>query len=200
MDKKPLIPISEKPIDVWYESPSVMIVKKPAGLKVHPDNETEKDTLLNRLFQHNRWLAEMESSLQAGVLHLFAPDDHGLMVFNKTDDYQELLENALTENNISFSYIIQTKGTPSIDLKKAERFNLKMKSKKQQAGFTILDVTSTEGNTPKLREALFPEAEKTTFYCYEIGLTLPHSGDSHTTSLLDTERGIPHLEVYHAPP
>jgi 23S rRNA-/tRNA-specific pseudouridylate synthase len=89
VEKKPLIPIGEHPLDVWYESPSVLAVKKPQGIKVHPSEQTENGTLLNRLFQHNRWLAKMETSIDAGVLHVFEPHDYGLMLFNKSDDHHQ---------------------------------------------------------------------------------------------------------------
>jgi 23S rRNA-/tRNA-specific pseudouridylate synthase len=40
MEKKPLIPIDEGPLDVWYESPSVMVVNKSKGITVHPKRAT----------------------------------------------------------------------------------------------------------------------------------------------------------------
>jgi 23S rRNA pseudouridine1911/1915/1917 synthase len=106
MEKKPLIQIDEGPLDIWYESPSVMAVKKPKSITVHPKKESESGTLLNRLFQHNRWLAQMETSTSAGVLHVFEENDHGLMLFNKNDDYQDELTRALASNEMTFFYFI----------------------------------------------------------------------------------------------
>lgn len=201
MAKQPLIPINDGPLDVRYESPSVMIVKKPRGLKVHPETKDESDTLLNRLFQDNRWLADMESSLTAGVLHLFDPQDHGLMLFNKTEDYSETLQTALVDHEITFSYIVHVKEGSKINTKGAEEVSFQLKSEQNHAGFTIFDMMTTEGNTNELRQLLFPETDKDAirFYCYDIRLTLPHSGEKHITSIRKTEE-LPSITVYHAPP
>lgn len=201
MQKKPLIPIDESPLDVWYEGPSVMAVKKPKGIPVHPGEASENGTLLNRLFQHNRWLAQMETSITAGVLHVFAQHDHGLMLFNKSDDYQEDLTTALAKNAIEFSYFITIKGDHKINVLATENFNMILHSQKQSAGYTVIDLQATSGNTNTIREALFPElaASETTFYCYRIALTLPHSGENHTVTLRDTLKEVPHIAVYHAP-
>lgn len=201
MTKQPLIPISDKPLDVLYESPSVMIVKKPQGIPVHPETKEESNTLLNRLFQDNRWLADMETSLTAGVLHLFNKQDHGLMLFNKTEDYTETLQTALIDHEITFSYIIHVKEGVKIETPAQDEISLHVKTEQTQAGFTTFNITATEGNTDELRKLLFPDNDKGSivFYCYAIRLVLPHSGEAHTTSIRE-EKEIPLVTVYHAPP
>lgn len=202
MDKHPRIPISAEPVEIWYESPSVMIVKKPRGIRVHPETDRETNTLLNRLFQDNRWLADMETSITAGVLHLFEEQDHGVMLFNKADNYKDDLENALTEQKVTFSYMVHVAEEIPLDVPERKSGNYKVKSTQQLAGFTTFDIDTTEGNTSELRQKLFPNIEKdlVSFYCYKIELTLPHSGETHVTSIRETESGIPHIRVYHAPP
>ncbi|WP_227937624.1 pseudouridine synthase [Alkalihalobacillus deserti] len=202
MEKKPLIPIDEGPLDIWYESPSVMAVKKPKGIAVHPKNESESGTLLNRLFQHNRWLAQMETSTSAGVLHVFEQNDHGLMLFSKNDDYQEELTKALESNEMTFCYFITIKDDHKIDIPTTENYHFTIKSQKQLFGYTVIDLRATVGNTRTIRDLLFPELEssETTFYCYEIKLTLPHTGELHTFSLRDSSKDYPNIVVFHAPP
>jgi 23S rRNA-/tRNA-specific pseudouridylate synthase len=202
VEKKPLIPIDEGPLDVLYESPSVIAVKKPKGIKVHPSEQSENGTLLNRVFQHNRWLAHMEKSIDAGVLHVFEEHDHGLMLFNKNDDFQDDLEKALEENTIEFSYSIIVKGDYTISDLSADGFTMILTSQQQSAGYTIIDLTATSGNTQAIRDALFSDLEvsETTFYCYQISLTLPHSGEKHAVSLRETSKTTPSITVFHAPP
>jgi hypothetical protein len=163
----------------------VIAVKKPKGITVYPKKESESGTLLNRLFQNNRWLAQMETSTSAGVLHVFEQNDHGLMLFNKSDDYQEELTRALQSNEMKFFYFITIKGDYKIEIPTAEKSHFILKSQKQLAGYTIVDLQTTTGNTLTVREALFPnmETSETTFYCYEIKLTLPHTEEPHTFSL-----------------
>ncbi|MDC3412870.1 pseudouridine synthase [Aquibacillus sp. 3ASR75-11] len=202
MEKKPLIPIDQDSLDIWYESPSVMIVKKPKGILTHPKEKSENGTLLNRLFQHNRWLAEMETSVSAGVLHVFDENDHGLMLFNKSDEYSERLNRAITTNDITFSYIVTLKGEQNIKLPVTQEFEMKLNTEKQFNGHTILDLQVNSGDTWQLRERLFPNIPATdvSFYCYQIDLTLPHIEERHSVSLRDYKKGIPDLVVYHAPP
>lgn len=202
MDKHPLIPVSAEPAEIWYESPSVMIVKKPRDIRVHPETENETNTLLNRLFQDNRWLADMETSITAGVLHLFEEQDHGVMLFNKADNYKDDLEKALAEQQVNFSYIVHVAKEIPLDTMERENGNWGVKSAQQQAGFTTFDIEITEGNTSVLRKKLLPNIDKDliSFYCYKIELNLPHSGEAHVTSIRETESKIPHISVYHAPP
>ncbi|HEX6922309.1 MAG TPA: pseudouridine synthase [Bacillales bacterium] len=202
MEKKPLIQIDEAPLDVWYEGPSVMAVKKPKGIKVHPREASENGTLLNRLFQHNRWLAEMETSRMAGVLHVFEQDDHGLMLLNKNDDLQKDLTKALAENKVEFSYLVTIEGDHKIEVPSTEDFHLTLNSQKQSAGYTVVDLQATSGETQAVRDVLFPDLQgsETTFYCYQITFTLPGSGEKHTVTLQDSSKEIPDIAVYHAPP
>ncbi|HEU5140554.1 MAG TPA: pseudouridine synthase [Bacillales bacterium] len=202
MEKKPLVSIDETPVDVWYEGPSVMAVKKPQGIRVHPREASEKGTLLNRLFQHNRWLAEMETSRTAGVLHVFEQNDHGLMLFNKSDNLQKELNRALAEKKVEFSYVVTVTGDYEIDVSETADFHLTLNSQKRSAGYTVIDLQATSGDTQTIRDVLFPDLKvsETTFYCYEISLTLPGSGEKLSVTLRDSSKKIPDITVYHAPP
>lgn len=184
MEKKPLIQIDTGTVEVWHESPSIIAVYKPPGMPVHPESVDEKGTLLNLLFQHNRWLSEMETSVAAGVLHLFSEHDHGLMLFIKDDKYQEALEKEYKAGNISFSYLVKYAGNDS------------------GGKVSLLDLEATTGNTEELRKVHFPDLnpKNTEFYCYQIELTLPHSGQKHTIRLRNKSRDLPKISLYHAPP
>jgi hypothetical protein len=144
----------------------------------------------------------MEERIDAGVLHVFEEHDHGLMLFNKSDDYQDDLEKALAESTIEFSYSITVKGDYTIGDLSADGFRMILNSQQQSADYTIIDLTATSGNTQAIRDALFSDLEvsETTFYCYQISLTLPHSGDKHVVSLRDASKTVPSITVFHAPP
>jgi 23S rRNA-/tRNA-specific pseudouridylate synthase/glutaredoxin len=202
MEKKPFILIDEEPLDVLYESPSVMVVNKQKGIEVHPNNRFERGTLLNRLFQNNRWLSEMETSVSAGVLHLFDKEDYGLMIFNKNDDYKEELTRALEKQEMSFSYFISVKGNEPIHLPETSDFQFTINNQKQVSDYTIIDMKVSSGNTEDIRNSLFPRINQTdiNFYCYELELTLPHTGTKHTISLRDKSKEYPTITMFHAPP
>jgi glutaredoxin len=202
LEKNPLIQIDQGPTDILYESPSVMVVKKPKGIAVHPSDAAERGTLLNLLFQHNRWLANMETHTDAGVLHVLEKHDHGLMIFNKNDDYHEVLTTMVEKQEISYSYFVTVEGNHEINLPQSNEFEIATKSQKTISSKTIFDVKVTHGNTKTIREVLFPTLAPTdvTFYCYEIELMLPHTGDKHLISLRDSQKEYPTISVYYAPP
>jgi glutaredoxin len=202
MEKKSFILIDDGPLDVLYESPSVMVVKKQKGIEVHPNNRFERGTLLNRLFQNNRWLSEMETSVSAGLLHIFDKEDHGLMIFNKNDDYKEELTRAIENQEVSFSYFITVKGNQTNTTFETNDFKYIVNNQKQLSGYTIFDMKVNSGQTKDIRNSLFSRVNTTdvTFYCYEIELTLPHTGTKHTISLRDISKEYPNISLFHAPP
>jgi 23S rRNA-/tRNA-specific pseudouridylate synthase len=202
LQKKPLIPIDLDPIEVWYEGPSVIAVDKPAGTPVHPQEAAGSGTVLNRLFQKNRWMAQMETSFSAGVIHRFSDQDHGLMIFNKDDKYQEVLEKAYQEGDIVFSYLIQVEGNPSIELNNPDGLNVQVLAQTSMDGKAFIDLQVNTGDTQNIREQLLPKIaeSESVFYCYAIELALPHSGERRKLSLRQPSDELPKIIVFHAPP
>ncbi|WP_246946119.1 pseudouridine synthase [Bacillus pinisoli] len=173
-----------------------MAVYKPKGIHVHPENHEESGTLLNLLFQHNRWLAEMETSITAGVLHRFHPNDHGLMIFNKNDEYADTLKQAIDLNEMNYFYtvVIERKKLPS-------ELPVKVLTQKEIGNKVVVEIQTTNGNTFDLRERLFPQLnpDEVIFYCHKIQLVLPHTGARHTLALRETN-SIPEISFFYAPP
>jgi 23S rRNA-/tRNA-specific pseudouridylate synthase len=202
LQKKPLIPIDTDSIDVWYEGPSVIAVDKPAGIPVHPQEETGSGTVLNRLFQKNRWMAQMETSLSAGVIHRFLDQDHGLMLFNKNDQSQEVLEKAHQQGEMLFSYLLQLNGKPTLELKNLKNLNGQILAQTEANGKALIDLQVNTGDTQKVREQLLPQIPESdsVFYCYAIELTLPHSGERRHLTLRNASNELPKITVFHAPP
>lgn len=208
MSKQPLIAIETDPLEVWYESPSVIIVNKPQGIPSHPENAEGTGTLLNRLFQHNRWLAHMETSHLSGVIHRFGEADHGLMVFTKDDKYQVGLEEAHRNGEIQFRYLVTAAGQlQNADYSNVEttsaNLGLKVVNRIEvEGGQTLLNIAANTGDTMELKRALFPgnnDAE-ISFFSYEVALTLPHTGEPHRVSLRKESDHLPKITVFHAPP
>lgn len=202
MSKKPLISIDELPIEVWYESPSLVAVDKPSGIPVHPEESGGSGTVLNRLFQNNRWLAHMETSPSAGVFHHMEDQDHGLLLVAKDDSHYEALKKEHEAGGMRFRYLVKIKGEQTLDSEALAQNGIKVHHDTRLKDVTLVDVESSVGDAKRLRYLMFPSfmEEDTTFYCYEAEMTLPHSGARHVISLREADQTLPSIKVYHAPP
>jgi 23S rRNA-/tRNA-specific pseudouridylate synthase len=198
LEKKPLISVDEGPIEIWYEGPAVVVVKKPAGMPVHPEKETENGTLLNRLFQSNRWLANMETSVSAGAIHQLADLDHGLILFSKTDQWHEVLARCHREGGMQFHYLVQVKGQRVIDSK--DDSDVVIIDQAEVQGNAWINLQATTGNTITLRQQLGLSHTDAVFYCYHIEFPLPQSHDRYTVSERHSGKTLPKITVFHAPP
>jgi hypothetical protein len=202
MEKKPLVSVDTDPIENWYESPSVIVVNKPAGISVHPQDVAGTGTMLNRVFQNNRWLAQMETSESAGVFHRLADQDHGLQMFIKDDKYQEVVEKAHREGDMRFSYLLTLKGQHTLESTQTNDFIINVTMQLANEQFTMVELESNTGDTETIRNLwLKPDQrEDAVFYCYQVDLTLPHTGERRTLALRKPSDHLPRVTVYHAPP
>ena len=78
---------SQTPIRVVFENDDFLIVDKPAGIKTHPNKDTEIDTMVNRVAGY----------LQGNVYitHRLDMETHGLMVFAKDSLTQAIINREL---------------------------------------------------------------------------------------------------------
>ena len=85
-DKTPIAAIGDLAVTIWHEDGAVVVADKPATMAVHPADAGAANTLVNALLGCNRWLAEMETSYQPGVIYHLNPADRGLVVVAKNDE------------------------------------------------------------------------------------------------------------------
>lgn len=89
------------PLDVLYEDDHLLIVNKPAGMKVHGNEEEEQDTLLNSIAFHYQMHGEQ---IRVRQLHRLDQETSGAILFPKHAVAQKLLDEMLTERMISREY------------------------------------------------------------------------------------------------
>ncbi|MFK2825897.1 RluA family pseudouridine synthase [Bacillus sp. B190/17] len=102
-------------IDVLYEDDHLLIANKVPGIKTHPNDDTETQTLLNAAAYH------VQSSGEQGFIrHVHRLDEHtsGAVLFAKHDAAYAVLSRLLEERRIKRTYVAavhgliqQTKGT-----------------------------------------------------------------------------------------
>ena len=80
----------EHPISIVFEDKHLLVVKKPAGIVVHPGPGHKQDTLVNILIKKIHLSSGMDP-LRPGIVHRLDKDVSGLMIVSKTVEVQKLL-------------------------------------------------------------------------------------------------------------
>lgn len=73
------------PLDVMFEDEHIIVINKPAGMVVHPDNVHKDGTLVNALLYHCAGkLSGIGGEERPGIIHRLDMDTSGLLVCAKT--------------------------------------------------------------------------------------------------------------------
>lgn len=100
----------EKKIRVLYEDEHLIIVNKPYGMKTHPNQPDEKDTLLNHL------AAYLAPDFQPHVVHRLDKETSGAILFAKNSFVLPILGRLLEQKKIYRRYQAVVYGTIKKDL------------------------------------------------------------------------------------
>ncbi len=89
-------------LDVAYEDEHLMVVRKSAGLVVHPAAGNWSGTLLNGLLAHHAAAATLP---RAGIVHRLDKDTSGLMLVGKSRVAVEALVRAIAAREVHREYL-----------------------------------------------------------------------------------------------
>ena len=90
------------PIDVAYEDEHLLVVRKPAGLVVHPAPGNWSGTLLNALLGRDPRAAQVP---RAGIVHRLDKDTSGLMVVARHRAAMDALVRMIAAREVSRQYL-----------------------------------------------------------------------------------------------
>ncbi len=91
-------------LDILFEDDHLMIINKPAGLTVHPNNNKHEITLVHGLVHHTRNLSTIGGPARPGIVHRLDKDTSGLMVVAKTDIAHQKIAEQLQNRILSRKY------------------------------------------------------------------------------------------------
>jgi 23S rRNA pseudouridine1911/1915/1917 synthase len=101
----PAVPDPDAPLVVRFESPSVLVVDKPAGQPTAPLKPNERGTLANALVGHHPELAGVGyGPREPGVLHRLDTNTSGLVVVARNAAAFDALRAALQDGRIEKKY------------------------------------------------------------------------------------------------
>jgi hypothetical protein len=197
VERRPLLAIDDVPLAVHFEGSAFVVAEKPRGMAVHPDDAAGRGTLVNALFQQNRWLAAMETSTRPGVVHVLRPEDRGLVLVAKSDRGWDELQQAHADGRIDFRF----RARMPADLRPPREGPVSVVAERVYGGSRLVDLDTAVGDTAALLERwLGPAAQgaDVEFVCYGIENPVPSEERRHRTALGERVP-LPDIDVYTAP-
>lgn len=91
-------------LDILYEDADVIVVNKPKGMVVHPDNTHYSGTLVNALLYHCHDLSGIGGVMRPGIVHRIDMDTTGSVIACKNDMAHESLAAQLKEHSVVRRY------------------------------------------------------------------------------------------------
>jgi 23S rRNA pseudouridine1911/1915/1917 synthase len=97
--------------DVAFESPTVIVVDKPAGLVVHPGAGHQTGTLVNGLVSRFPELLTMGEEFRWGLVHRLDRDTSGLLLVARDPETHRYLQSELEQRRVGRTYVTLVHGT-----------------------------------------------------------------------------------------
>jgi len=97
--------------NIIYEDDNIIIIDKPAGLTVHPINESQNNTLVDEMLAYYPEIKDIgEDSLRPGIVHRLDKDTSGLMVVAKNNKSFNHLKEQFQERKVIKKYLALVHG------------------------------------------------------------------------------------------
>lgn len=145
-----VIPNAFIPVEVLYEDEHILVVNKPCGIKTHPNQPNENDTMLNAV------AAYMNG--HPYVVHRLDKETSGALLFAKNPVVLPLLGRQLEEKTMYREYEALAKGTLTHDFtcrqpigKDRHDKRKRCVAKNGQPAVTHVEIIKTEKNATRIR-------------------------------------------------
>ncbi len=99
------------PLNVIFEDENILVINKPAGIVVHPDNTGHTTgTLVNAILAHCKNLSGIGGVRRPGVVHRLDKDTSGVLIIAKNDVTHHKLTQLFHDRQVKKTYIALVKG------------------------------------------------------------------------------------------
>lgn len=102
--KRPTLKAQQIPIEVLYEDAAVAVVRKPAGMVVHPSPGHPDGTLVNALLYQFDDLAGIGGKLRPGIVHRLDKNTSGALAVTKSDRAHRFLATQFGKHSVARTY------------------------------------------------------------------------------------------------
>ena len=138
LDETPAAPdfmTAGRELSVVYEDDNLLLLNKPAGLLVHPDENEYRDTLIFRvqryLFEKGEYVPADENSFAPALVNRIDRNTSGIVIAAKNAETLRVLNEKIRDHEIEKSYLCVALGRPKPPEGRIEGFLLKDEAKKQ---------------------------------------------------------------------
>jgi len=111
----PPLPIPQDiPLEIIHEEESFLVIRKQAGLVVHPGaGNTGGGTLVNALLSHTDRLSSEAGDFRPGIVHRLDRETSGLMVIARDDDTHRRIAAQFKARMVKKEYLALAHGAPA---------------------------------------------------------------------------------------
>lgn len=103
-------------LNILAETADWIVIDKPAGLLVHPDEVSEEPTLIDGILKHDSKIAKVgEDPNRPGIVHRLDREVSGLMIIAKNQDAFDFLKEQFGQRKIKKTYLALVHGEISQD-------------------------------------------------------------------------------------
>lgn len=105
---------TKREIDIIFEDENILILKKPAGVLIHPEKSTDTDTIINRvlyyLHENNEFSTGKDSTFTPSVCNRLDRNTSGVVICGKNLRSVQELNKIFSENKVDKYYLAIVKG------------------------------------------------------------------------------------------
>jgi 23S rRNA pseudouridine1911/1915/1917 synthase len=103
--------IKMPPLEIIKETPDWIVIKKPAGILMHPDHDHTEGTLIDAVIAHAPQVAKVgEDPGRPGIVSRLDKDVSGLVVIAKTQNAFDDLKRQFAEHSVTKEYVALVHG------------------------------------------------------------------------------------------
>lgn len=113
MEQVNVMPNSSIKLEIIYEDGNIIVVNKPAGIQVHPDNNEKNNTLVNGLlYKYPEIIGVGEDATRPGIVHRLDKDTSGIIVIARNQKAFSELKRKFQNREIEKKYWAIVYGKP----------------------------------------------------------------------------------------
>ena len=106
---------AERQFEIVYEDNNLLVVSKPAGLVVHPQNNNDRNTLIDQilyyLYEKGEYTPTKESTFTPAICNRLDRNTSGIVIAGKNLKAVQAVNDAIAKGNINKYYITLVKGS-----------------------------------------------------------------------------------------
>jgi 23S rRNA pseudouridine1911/1915/1917 synthase len=163
-------------LKILYEDDNLLVIDKPAGTIVFPEQPIKEKTLIDHLLEEFPYLENIGEFPRYGIIHRLDKDTSGILLVAKNNEALKFFQKQFKESEVTKEYIALVIGNIKTNQGKIDTLIGRSKNGLKQRVFFPHE-PGTEGK--KLRRAVSEYKVKKRFKNYTLLEIIPKTGRKH---------------------